>query len=75
MNNIKIYRAILLFFGGFIGSMIINHTALKPEGWTCCTKFMLLDFITWGLISKIVAIISFIRFDPEKYTNFGYTKD
>ena len=36
MNN-NLVRFLLTFFLGWIGSLIINHTGLKPEGFTSRT--------------------------------------
>lgn len=70
MDNNKIYRALLIFFLGWIGSVIINRTALKPEGWTSRSWLVaLVPF--YGLI----ALIGAFTFDAAKESNMGYVKD
>lgn len=34
MDNNNLARFLLTFFLGWIGSLIINHTSLKPAGYT-----------------------------------------
>ena len=74
MDN-KVVRFLLTFFLGFIGSLVINHSSLKPEGWSSRTgAYILLGFITCG-IYDLVASICNLSFDPEKPSNIGYKKD
>lgn len=71
----KLVRFLLTFFLGFIGSIIINHTSLKPEGFTSRTSaYFFLTIITCG-IYEIVASICNLSFDPSKDSNIGYKKD
>lgn len=71
----KLVRFLLTFFLGFIGSIIINHTNLKPEGFTSRTSaYFFLTIITCG-IYEIVASICNLSFDPSKDSNIGYKKD
>lgn len=75
MDNKNIIRFILTFFLGFIGSIIINHTELKPEGFTSRSwAYFLLTYITMG-IYPLVASICNLFFDPSKDKNIGYKKD
>lgn len=75
MDNNKLIRFLLTFFLGWIGSLIINHTSLKPEGWTSRTgAYLILGYITCGIYS-IVASICNLMFDPAKASNIGYKKD
>lgn len=75
MDNNKIVRFILTFFLGFIGSLIINHTSLKPEGYTSRTlAYFILAIFTLG-IYPLVASICNLFFDPSKNSNIGYKKD
>lgn len=76
MNNQRIIRFILTFFLGWIGSLIINHTSLKPEGYTSRTVFayILLTSVTCGIFG-IIASICNLTFDPSKGKVFGYKKD
>ena len=70
MDMKNIVRAILVWCLGWVGSIIINHTALKPEGWT--SRSWLIALIPfYGLISVIGAFL----FDPAKESNLGYVKD
>ena len=71
-NNI--IRFILTFFLGWIGSLIINHTSLKPEGYVSRTwLYLILGIITFN-IYPLVASICNLFFDPAKDKNIGYTK-
>lgn len=75
MENKKLIRFLLTFFLGWIGSIIINHTELKPEGYTSRTvAYALLGIVTFG-IYDLVASICNLFFDPEKPRNIGYKKD
>ncbi len=74
-DNNNIVRFLLTFFLGFIGSLIINHTSLKPEGWKSRTlAYLFLGIITFG-IYELVASICNLVFDPSKPSNIGYFKD
>lgn len=70
MDNNKIYRALLIFFLGWIGSVIINRTALKPEGWT--SRSWLVALVPFY---ALIALIGAFTFDPAKESNMGYVKD
>ena len=73
-DNNNIIRFLLTFFLGFIGSLIINHTSLKPQGFTSRTGlYIILGIVTFG-IYDLVASICNIFFDPNK-NNIGYKKD
>jgi hypothetical protein len=75
MDNNNIVRFILTFFLGWIGSIIINHTSLKPEGYTSRTlAYFVLAYLTFG-IYPLVASICNLFFDPAKEKNIGYKKD
>lgn len=75
MDNNKIIRFLLTFFLGFIGSFIINHTSLKPEGYTSRTgAYFFLSIVTFGIYGFVASICNFI-FDPAKERNIGYKKD
>ena len=66
---------LLTFFLGWIGSIIINHSGLKPEGYTSRTgAYFWLTPLTLG-IYPLVASISNFKFSPEKEKNVGYKKD
>ena len=75
MDNNKLIRFLLTFFLGWIGSLIINHTSLKPEGWRSRTlAILILGVITFGIYAVVAAICNLI-FDPAKASNIGYKKD
>ena len=75
MNNNNLIRFLLTFFLGWIGSLIINHTSLKPEGYTSRTGFyFFLPAITFGIYGLVASICN-LFFDPAKETNIGYKKD
>ena len=74
MDNKNIIRFLLTFFLGFIGSIIINHSSLKPEGFTSRSwAYFLLAYLTMG-IYPLVASICNLFFDPAKEKNIGYKK-
>ena len=75
MDSNNLVRFLLTFFLGWIGSLIINHTSLKPEGYTSRTwAYFLLTYLTMG-IYPLVASICNLTFDPTKERNIGYKKD
>ena len=75
MDNKNLARFLLTFFLGWIGSLIINHTSLKPDGYTSRTfAYFFLGIITFG-IYELVASICNLVFDPTKDRNIGYKKD
>jgi len=68
-------RFILTFFLGFIGSFIINHTSIKPEGWKSRTcAYFFLSLITFGIYGLVASIYNF-TFDANKSSNIGYFKE
>ena len=75
MDNKNLVRFLLTFFLGWIGSLIINHTSLKPEGYTCRTAaYFFLSIVTFGIYAIVASICNF-TFDPAKEKNIGYSKD
>ena len=71
----NVVRFLLTFFLGFIGSIIINHSSLKPAGYTSRTgAYFWLSWITLGIYGLVAAICN-ISFDPAKESNIGYKKD
>ena len=55
MENKNLARFLLTFFLGWIGSIIINHTELKPAGFTCRTgAYFFLPMITFGIYSMVI---------------------
>lgn len=74
-NNNNLVRFLLTFFLGFIGSIIINHTTLKPNGYTSRTlAYFFLSIITFGVYGLVASICN-LTFDPRKNTNIGYIKE
>lgn len=68
-------RFLLTFFLGFIGSIVINHSSLKPDGWKSRSlAYFFLTMLTCGIYG-IVASICNLSFDPSKPSNIGYFKD
>lgn len=74
MDNNNLIRFLLTFFLGWIGSLIINHTSLKPEGFKSRTlAYIFLTMITFGIYGFVASICNLI-FDPSKEKNIGYFK-
>ena len=75
MENQKLVRFLLTFFLGWIGSIIINHSGLKPEGYTSRTlAYFFLTIITFGIYGLVASICN-LTFDPSKGKVIGYKKD
>ncbi len=75
MEDKNLARFLLTFFLGWIGSIIINHTNLKPEGYTCRTlAYLFLTIVTCGIYGLVASICN-LSFDPAKEKNIGYKKD
>ncbi len=75
MQNNNLVRFLLTFFLGWIGSFIINHTSLKPDGWKSRTlAYIFLTMITCGIYGLVASICN-LTFDPNKASNIGYFKD
>ena len=71
----KLVRFLLTFFLGWIGSIVINHTSLKPEGYTSkSVHYFVLGIVTCGIYPLVASICNLI-FDPAKENNIGYQKD
>ncbi|MCI8729037.1 MAG: hypothetical protein HFK07_04395 [Clostridia bacterium] len=74
-DNNKLIRFLLTFFLGWIGSLIINCTSLKPEGYKSRTlAYLFLSMITLGIYGLVASICNF-SFDPTKEKNIGYRKE
>jgi len=72
-NNLV--RFLLTFFLGWIGSFIINHTSLKPNGWKSRTcAYFFLTMITFGIYGLVASICNF-SFKESSGSNIGYFKD
>ena len=74
MDSQNLVRFLLTFFLGFLGSFIINHTSLKPEGYKSRTAaYFFLSLITFGIYGLVASICNFV-FEPSKDRNIGYVK-
>ena len=74
-DNNNLVRFLLTFFLGWIGSIIINHTDLKPNGFKCRTgAYFFLSILTFGIYELVASICNF-TFDETKDSNIGYKKD
>lgn len=74
-DNNNLVRFLLTFFLGWIGSIIINHTSLKPDGWKSRTlAYLFLGIITLGIYDLVASICNLV-FDTNKASNIGYFKD
>lgn len=75
MKDQRLARFLLTFFLNFIGSIIINRTSLKPDGWTSRSGYyFLLSIVTVGIYGIVASVCNF-TFDPAKPKNIGYKKD
>lgn len=74
-NNNNLTRFLLTFFLGWIGSIVINNSNLKPEGYRSRTlAYFFLPAFTFGLYGLIASICN-LSFDPAKPKNIGYFKE
>ena len=74
MDSNKLVRFLLTFFLGWIGSFIINHTSLRPDGYYSRTAaYFFLTIITFGIYALVASICNF-SFDPKNDRNIGYFK-
>ena len=74
-DNNNLVRFLLTFFLGWIGSVIINHSTLKPSGYTSRSlAYFLLSLVTFGIYGLVASICN-LTFDPNKEKNIGYLKD
>ena len=75
MENNNLVRFLLTFFLGWIGSLVINHTSLKPVGFKSRTlAYFFLTMITFGIYGLVASICN-LTFDPSKDRNIGYIKE
>jgi hypothetical protein len=75
MDNNNLIRFLLTFFLGWIGSLIINHTSLKPEGFRSRTlAYVFLTILTFGIYTLVASVFN-LAFDPKKASNIGYIKE
>lgn len=75
MQNQNLIRFLLTFFLGWIGSIVINHTEFKPEGYRSRTlAYFFLTIVTFGIYGLVASICN-LSFDPNKPRNIGYVKE
>ena len=75
MKENNLVRFLLTFFLGWIGSIVINHTSFKPEGYTSrIAAYFFLSIVTFGIYGLVASICN-LTFDPAKGKNIGYAKD
>ena len=75
MDSKNVARFLLTFFLGWIGSVIINRSELKPEGYTSRSyAYFFLTFFTLGIYGTVASIYN-IAFDPSMEKIIGYKKD
>ena len=74
-DNNNVARFLLTFFLGWIGSLIINCTNLKPAGYRSRTlAYLFLSMVTCGIYGLVASICN-LTFDPNKPSNIGYVKE
>ena len=58
-DNNNVVRFLLTFFLGWIDSLVINHTTLKPEGYTSRTlEYFLLSLVTCGIYGLVFQFVT-----------------
>ena len=73
-DNNNLVRFLLTFFLGWIGSLIINHSGLKPVGFRSRTlAYIFLSMVTFGIYGLVASICN-LTFSPDKH-NIGYFRD
>lgn len=74
MDN-KLARFLLTFLLGWIGSFVINHTSLKPDGYRSRTlAYFFLTLITCGIYGLVASICN-LTFDPANGKTIGYVAE
>ncbi len=75
MDNNKVVRFLLTFFLGWIGSVIINRTSLKPDGYRSRSwAYFFLTLVTFGIYGLVASICN-LTFDPKNDRNIGYREE
>jgi|GEM_PF-945854 len=73
-DNNNLARFLLTFFLGFIGSIVINHSSLRREGWKSRSwAYFWLGIITFGIYTLVASICN-LTFNASNPTNIGYFK-
>lgn len=71
----NVVRFLLTLCLGYIGSVIINHSDLKPDGFKSRTlAYAFLSLVTFGIYGLVASICN-LSFDPSKSSNIGYFRD
>ncbi len=74
-NNNNLVRFLLTFFLGWIGSVIINHSSLKPAGFRSRSlAYFFLSMVTLGIYGLVASICN-LTFDVNKGQNIGYIRE
>lgn len=74
-DNNNLIRFLLTFFLGWIGSIIINYSSLKPAGYRSRTlAYIFLTIVTFGVYGLVASICN-LSFSPSKGHNIGYIKE
>lgn len=72
LDELNLIRFLLTFFLGWIGSIVINYTMLKPAGFRSRTlAYFFLSLLTFGIYGLIASICN-LFFDASKPYNIGY---
>ena len=75
VDNNKLARFLLTLFLGWIGSIVINNTSLKPAGYRSRTlAYVFLSLVTFGIYALVASICN-LTFDPNAEKNIGYIKE
>ena len=75
MGSKNFVRFLLIFLLGPLGSFIINHSSLKPDGFRSRTWAYILLALPTLCIYPLVATICNFSFDPKKESNIGYRRE
>ncbi len=74
-DSSNLARFLLTFFLGFLGSFIINHSSMKPDGWKSRTcAYFFLTLLTFGIYGLVASICN-LGFNPSAKRNIGYHVD
>ncbi len=74
-NNKKLARFLLTFLLGWIGSVVINHSVLKPRGYVSRSwAYFWFAILTLGLYPTIASIFNW-TFNPYYERNIGYKRE
>ena len=69
----NIVRFLLTFLFGWIGSVIINHSNLRPQGYQCRTgAYFWLSLITGGIYGTVASICNISFTEGEKNIRYRF---